>query len=58
VFDSVLAEAGHAAEVAEVVEDRKRGLVARLRKTGAVDAGAVAQKLGEFTIPWEWAAPG
>jgi acyl-coenzyme A synthetase/AMP-(fatty) acid ligase len=58
VFDSVLAEAGHAAEVAEVVEDRKRGLVARLRKTGAVDAEAVAHKLGEFTIPWEWAAPG
>ncbi len=55
VFDAALAEAGIAAEVAEVVEDRKRGLVARLRRKGPVDAAALAHKLGEFTTPWDWA---
>ena len=54
VYDAALAEAGHAARVAEVVEDRKRGLVARLERTGAVDEAALANKLGEFTRPWEW----
>jgi acyl-CoA synthetase (AMP-forming)/AMP-acid ligase II len=58
VLDETLAEAGHAVSVAEVVEDRKRGLVARLRRTGAVDEAAVARKLGEFTVPWDWVAPG
>lgn len=55
VYDAALAEAGIAAEVAEVVEDRKRGLVARLRRTGEVDEAALAHRLGEFTRPWEWA---
>lgn len=56
VFDATLAEAGIAAHVKDVVEDKKRGLVARLEKTGAVDDAAVAHKLGEFTQAWEWAA--
>ncbi|GHE04650.1 AMP-binding protein [Defluviimonas sp. 20V17] len=56
VYDAALAEAGLAAEVAEVVEDKKRGLVARLRKTGEVDPQRVAHTLGELTRPWEWDA--
>ena len=40
----------------EVVEDKKRGLVARLAREGEVDEAAVKAKLGEFTRPWEWAA--
>lgn len=55
VYNAALAADGHAAEVAEVYEDKKRGLVARLRKTGAVDEAALANTLGEFTRPWEWA---
>lgn len=55
VYDKALSEAGHAAEVAEVVEDKKRGLVARLRKTGDVDTEALGHTLGNFTRPWEWA---
>ncbi len=55
VYDAALLAAGLDAEVAEVYEDKKRGLVAKLRGTGPVDEGAVAQKLGEFTRPWEWA---
>jgi fatty-acyl-CoA synthase len=37
VYNEALAKAGLAAEVVEVVEDKKRGLVARVRRTGAVD---------------------
>ena len=48
VFDAALAEAGLAARVTEVVEDRKRGLVARVG--GGGDVGAV---LGAFATPWE-----
>lgn len=54
VYDAALADAGLAARVAEVVEDKKRGLVARLERTGTVDETALAHKLGEFTRPWEW----
>ncbi len=55
VYDAALAEVGLAVRVKEVVEDKKRGLVARLEKTGDVDEDAVTHKLGEFTRPWEWA---
>ena len=47
--------AGTGAHVAEVVEDKKRGLVARLARDGAVDEAGVKARLGEFTRPWEWA---
>ncbi|MEZ5911629.1 MAG: acyl-CoA synthetase [Paracoccaceae bacterium] len=56
IYNAALAEAGLAAEVAEVSEDKKRGLVARLRRTGTVDDDAVGHVLGAFTRPWEWAA--
>ncbi|CAA9384768.1 MAG: Long-chain-fatty-acid--CoA ligase [uncultured Rubellimicrobium sp.] len=54
VYDQALVSAGVAAEVADVVEDRKLGLVARLRRTGAVGEGDVARALGAFTRPWQW----
>ncbi|MEX5730000.1 fatty-acyl-CoA synthase [Rhodovulum iodosum] len=54
VYGQALAEAGHAVRVAEVVEDRRRGLLARLERTGAVDEAAVAHLLGNYTRPWEW----
>lgn len=56
VLNTTLAEAGMAARVKEVVEDKKRGLVARIERTGTLDEAAVAQKLGEFAQAWEWAA--
>ena len=55
IYDAALAEAGFAVRVRDVTEDKKRGLVARLEKTGAVDEEALKHKLGEFTRPWEWA---
>ncbi|MGB3316437.1 MAG: AMP-binding protein, partial [Albidovulum sp.] len=54
VYDAALAEAGFAVKVKDVVEDKKRGLVARLEKAGTVDEEALAHKLGEYTRPWEW----
>ncbi|MCZ0960470.1 acyl-CoA synthetase [Paracoccus benzoatiresistens] len=52
VYDAALQGTG--ASVAEVVEDKKRGLVARLARGAKMDEAAVAAKLGEFTRPWEW----
>lgn len=55
IYNKVLAKAGVAAEVSLVSEDKKRGLVAHLVKTGDVDDGAVSNALGAFTSPWDWA---
>ena len=48
-----LIDAGRPPEV-EVVEDKKRGLVARLSPQG--DTAAVQAVLGQFTQAWEWQA--
>ena len=55
-YDAALAGAGLPARVATVVEDKKRGLVAQLAKSGAVEDTAVAAILGQFSNPWEWAS--
>lgn len=58
VFDAAFEEAGSGARVAEVVEDRRRGLVARIRPgtAGREDAAAAAALAG-FAVPWEWSEP-
>jgi fatty-acyl-CoA synthase len=55
VYNADLAAAGIKATVAAVVEDKKRGLVARIARQGPVDSAAVARVLGAHTRPWEWA---
>lgn len=55
VYSEALASAGLNVEVTEVIEDKKRGLVAKLVKTGEVDESAVQQCLGSHTNPWDWA---
>jgi fatty-acyl-CoA synthase len=55
VYDAALKEAGIAASVAEVYEDKRRGLVARLRREGPLDEERLGHLLGGFTRPWEWA---
>jgi fatty-acyl-CoA synthase len=55
IFNAALTEAGLAVRVGSVVEDKKRGLVARLVRTGPVDTAAVTKLLGQFTQGWEWA---
>ncbi len=54
VYNAALADAGIPAEVDKVIEDKKRGLVAQLRKTGLAEDRAVAEVLGQFVNPWEW----
>ena len=54
VYNAALADAGLAARVVEVVDDRRRGLVACLRR-GTDDEAQVGKVLGAFTRPWEWA---
>jgi acyl-coenzyme A synthetase/AMP-(fatty) acid ligase len=57
VFDAALASAGSEARVADVVEDRRRGLVAVLAPgAGGPDEARVAAVLGGFTVPWQWRA--
>jgi len=56
VLDAALAEAAIPARVAAVVEDKKRGLVAELLRTGPVDEARAAHLMGSFTTPWQWRA--
>jgi len=55
VYNAALAEAGIPAEVVEVVDDKKRGLTARVVSKGEVDETALKTLLGNYTNPWEWA---
>ncbi|MBA4352016.1 MAG: acyl-CoA synthetase [Rhodobacter sp.] len=54
VYDAALKEAGIGAHVLEVVEDKKRGLVARVARTAPVDEAKAAAVLGAFAGAWEW----
>ena len=55
IYNAALAEAGQGATVEQVIEDKSRGLVARLKRSGDVDEAKVNEVLGAFTRPWEWA---
>ena len=45
---------GTGADVTDVREDKRLGLVARLKGRGSADETKVAEALGRFTRPWEW----
>ena len=55
IYNAALKEAEVNARVTEVIDDKKRGLVARLERTGDADEEAVGHVLGQFVRPWEWA---
>jgi fatty-acyl-CoA synthase len=55
VYNAALAEAGLPAEVAQVIEDKKRGLVARLNRKGEVSDAQMSAVLGQFSNGWDWA---
>jgi fatty-acyl-CoA synthase/long-chain acyl-CoA synthetase len=55
IYNAALEEAGIAARVTSVVDDKKRGLVARVSRQGTVDEEAMGHVLGQFVRPWEWA---
>lgn len=53
-YNAALAEAKLPVTVREVVEDKKRGLVAKLVASGPASNEAVAAVLGAFTQSWDW----
>lgn len=55
VFDAALRDAGVTAHVAEVVEDRKRGLVARIQTEESVTEADIRAVLDHFTPSWDLA---
>ena len=54
VFNAALD--GLDAEVSQVTEDKKRGLVAHIAKTGTVTDEEIGKALNAYTVPWEVAA--
>ncbi len=55
VCNAALDKAGQSAEITEVIEDKKRGLVARVSRKDGVDETGVTKTLGKFAGAWEWA---
>ncbi|MEM9853540.1 MAG: acyl-CoA synthetase [Pseudomonadota bacterium] len=54
IYDAALEKAGLTARVADVIEDKKRGLVARLNGADSPEDAQIKDVLGRFTRPWEW----
>ena len=55
IYNAELEKAGLAAKVVEVIDSKKRGLLAKVEKTSDVDEAKLGHILGQFTRPWEWA---
>ncbi len=56
IYNAALEAADVNARVSIVIDDKKRGLVAKLEKTGETDDASVSTALGSFTRPWDWSA--
>ncbi len=54
VYSAALADAGVAAQVLEVVEDKERGLIAILAAKRDADAEQINTVLSGYVIPWRW----
>lgn len=57
IYNESLAAADLPVRVESVIEDKKRGLVARVSRAEGVSDVAVTEVLGQFIRPWEWAEP-
>ncbi len=56
VYNEALTASGVGARAVDVVEDRQRGLVAKLSRSDAnVTNDQVTEVLGSFVRPWDWA---
>ena len=53
ILNAELAKAGVATSIESVVEDKKRGLVAKITKTDGVTVDDVTKALGAFATPWD-----
>lgn len=54
IYNQTLKDNEIAANVVQVIEDKKRGLVAQFEKTGDVDEEKLVKIMGQFVRPWEW----
>ncbi|MEO0343239.1 MAG: acyl-CoA synthetase [Pseudomonadota bacterium] len=54
IYNEALDKAGIPAKVVAVIEDKKRGLVAQLEKSGDAEDAKVTKVLGAYVRPWEW----
>ncbi|MCA8882532.1 MAG: acyl-CoA synthetase, partial [Rhodobacteraceae bacterium] len=54
IYDAALRDAGLPVHVEAVVDDKKLGLTAVLKRDGDVDAAALAHVLNQYTRPWRW----
>ncbi len=54
VYNAALTDAGLDAEVENVFEDKKRGLVAAIRRNGEISDAQMTETLGGFARPWQW----
>lgn len=55
IYNSELEGAGLNAKVVEVIDSKKRGLVAQIERTGECDEAKLTEVMGNFTNPWDWA---
>ncbi|MCA0044135.1 acyl-CoA synthetase [Celeribacter litoreus] len=55
VYNAALESDGLSARVVSVIDDKKRGLVARIDPSAKSEQDALERVLGSFTRPWEWA---
>ncbi|MEL6991250.1 MAG: acyl-CoA synthetase [Pseudomonadota bacterium] len=55
IYNAELEKAGLNARVIEVIDSKKRGLVAQIERTGDCDEAHLAEVMGNYTRPWDWA---
>lgn len=55
IYNEALAAANLPVRVEAVIEDKKRGLVAKLGRVDGLEDAAVIAVLGAFVRPWDWA---
>ncbi|TNE64000.1 MAG: acyl-CoA synthetase, partial [Rhodobacteraceae bacterium] len=55
IYNAALEAEGLTARVIQVIDDKKRGLVARVDPAAKAEAEQLSHVLGRFTNPWEWA---
>lgn len=56
IYNAALEKEGVPAQVDFVLDDKKRGLVAQIKKSGDATDEEVGKVLGDFVRPWEWAS--
>jgi fatty-acyl-CoA synthase/long-chain acyl-CoA synthetase len=55
IYDGALSKAGVPAQIDHVIDDKKRGLIAQVKRTGDATDEQVSKVLGDYINAWEWA---